>query len=334
MSVLSREIRLAATPRGLPAPTDFTVTETRLPDPVDGQLLLRNHQFLLFAGLRTLLGGAARNTPVPALAPGDTLYGPALAEVIHAPDDSPLRPGDLVTHFLGWREYALAPASQCTPVAPELPDPLAQLSSGGAAFGALTRLTGVREDDIVLVTGAAGGVGSLAGQIARLLGAKRVIGTTSSPRKAGRLVTELGYDDVLTGTDDWGARLADGIDVLVDTVGGAQLAAAVDVARRGARFALVGALSGQLAAEGTGATAPVAFDAYQLVLKGVSLRGYLGVDHPGVEAEWIARFAHWLRAGEIRFPVTRTTGIERAPQALRDLFEGKQFGTAVVELAE
>ncbi|WP_338688268.1 zinc-binding dehydrogenase [Streptomyces acidiscabies] len=409
MPSTTREVRLSTTPRGLPVPGNLTVVDTPLPAPTGSQLLVRNHYFLVFGGLRTLLGGAAQDTPVPVLHPGDTLYGPALGEVLHAPDDSPLRPGDLVTHPLGWRDHALVPVDQCTLVDPGFPDPVAQLSSGGAAYGALTRLTGVREGDTVLVTGAAGGVGSLAGQIARLLGAGRVIGTTGSAWKAERLVGELGYDAVVTGgswrgnsgagsgelahdavvTDgswrgnstagsgesghdaavageswrvnpgtgseksrydadgatrdnsragyrEFAAQLAkaapDGVDVVVDTVGGAQLAGALDVARHGARFALVGALSGQFAEEGAGGSAPVEVDSFRVILKGVSLRGYLGVDHSDVEAEWTGRFAAWLRAGEIRFPLTRTPGIDQAPQALRNLIEGQQFGTAVVEL--
>jgi NADPH-dependent curcumin reductase CurA len=349
----SREVRLAAVPEGLPRPADFAVIEAPLPAPAPHQVLVRNRQFLVFGGLRTLTGGAAKDTPVPGLHRGDVLYGPALGEVVLAPPGSPLRPGDLVTHLFGWREYALVPVGECTAVDPALPDPVAQLSSGSAAYGALTRLTGVREGDVVLITGAAGGVGSLAGQIARLLGATRVIGTTGSPQKAERLVTELGYDAALTagswreaqGASDsreayraFTKQLADaapdGIDVLLDTVGGTQLTAAVDAARQGARFALVGSLSGQLAAEGSGATAPVEIDAFRLIIKGVSLKGYVGTDHPGVEAEWTGRFADWLWSGKIRFPLTRITGINRAPQALQELIQGQQFGTVVVELPE
>lgn len=121
----------------------------------------------------------------------------------------------------------------------------------------------MRPGDTVLVTGAAGAVGTLAGQLARLLGAGRVIGSTRSPHKAERLRAELGYDAVLLpGATPFAEQLAaaapDGIDVLLDTVGGEQLTAAVGAARRGARFALVGALSGQLSADpdGDGATSP------------------------------------------------------------------------------
>lgn len=180
-------------------------------------------------------------------------------------------------------------------------------------------------------------MGSLAGPIARLLGAQRVIGSTSSPEKAERLVSELGYDAVvLRGAGSIAAQLAqaapEGIDVLVDTVAGEQLVAALGAARQGARFALVGALSGQMSAQRAGDSAPVEIDAFRLVVKGISLRGYSGADHPDVEKEWTGRFGDWLRAGAITFPHTRIAGIDRAPEALQELIEGKHFGAVVVEL--
>lgn len=118
----------------------------------------------------------------------------------------------------------------------------------------------------------------------------------------------------------------------MDTVAGEQLAAALGAARQGARFALVGALSGQLSAQRAGGSAPVEIDAYRLVVKGVSLRGYSGADHPDVEKEWTSRFGDWLRSGEISFPHARIAGIDRAPQALQELIEGRHFGAVVVEL--
>ncbi|MDX3379345.1 NADP-dependent oxidoreductase [Streptomyces sp. ME02-6991-2A] len=343
----AREVRLVSAPQGLPTPADFAVTEAPLPAPGPGQVLIRNRYFLVFPGLRTLIGGEVDGVPLPALNSGDALFGPAVGEVVAAGDGSSLRPGDTVTHLQGWRDHAVVDAAHCTPVGDTLPDPVAHLSQGSSAYGALTRLAPVRTGDTVLVTGAAGAVGTLAGPVARLLGAGRVIGTTRSPGKAGRLAAELGYDAVLLAGPQapfaapgpqapFAAQLAEaapeGIDVLLDTVGGEQLAAAVGAARQGARFALVGALSGQLSARRAGGSAPVEIDSFRIVVKGLSLRGYSGTDHPGLEEEWNGRFGAWLRSGEITFPHTRIPGIDRAPQALQELIEGRHFGAVVVEL--
>ncbi|MEU2230597.1 MDR family NADP-dependent oxidoreductase [Streptomyces vietnamensis] len=334
-----REIRLRIRPeRGLPAPEHFALVQTALPVPAPGEVLVRNRWFAVSAAVRTLIGGGLKGAPFPSVEPGDPLFGAAVGEVVSAPDGSGLRPGDLVSHWHGWREYAAVPAAGLTPLGDSLPDPVAHLSQGRTAYAALTRGAEVRAGDTVLVTGGAGAVGTMAGQIARLLGAGRVIGSTGSPAKAERLVTELGYDAaVVRGAPaPFPAQLAEaapeGVDVLLDTVGGEQLSAAVAAARPGARAVLVGALSGQLDPEGTGATARVELDSYPLVLKRISLSGFSPLDHPETEAEWRGRFGDWLRAGEITFPHVRVAGMDRAAEALREVMEGRHLGTVVVEL--
>jgi NADPH-dependent curcumin reductase CurA len=333
----SREILLADTPGGLPGPEHFTITRRPVPVPGPGQVVVRNRYFLVFPGLRTLIGGEADGMPLPRIHVGDVLFGPAVGEVVTAGPGAPLRPGDAVTHLLGWREHALVAATDCTPLGDVLPDPVAHLSSGSAAYGALTRLAEVRPGDTVFVTGAAGAVGTLAGPVARLLGAKKVIGSTRSPDKAERLRAELGYDAVVVPgprpiDEQLAAAAPDGIDVLLDTVGGDQLNAAVRTARRGARFALVGALSGQLSPRRDGGSAPAEIDTFRLIGQGISLHGYSGQEHPDVRAEWTKHFGDWLRSGEITFPHVRIPGMDRAPRALQELFEGRHFGTVVVEL--
>lgn len=336
----TREIRLDTAPQGLPGPEHFAVVEQPLTAPGPAQVVVRNHCFLVFPGLRTLIGGEVEGVPLPPIHAGDTLFGPAVGEVVAAGPGSPLRPGDVVTHLLGWREHALLPADQCSPIGDVLPSPVAHLSSGAAAYGALTRLAGLRPGDTVFVTGAAGGVGTLAGPVARLLGAGTVIGSTRSPAKADRLLTEVGYDAVVvpgspsgTLTEQLRKAAPEGVDVVVDTVGGEQLTAALTAARRGARFVLVGAVSGQLSPARNGGSAPADIDTYRVLTQGITLRGYSGSDHPDVADEWATRFGDWLRSGDISFPHVRIPGIERAPQALQELFEGRHFGTVVVELS-
>ncbi|MFF3363836.1 MDR family NADP-dependent oxidoreductase [Streptomyces misionensis] len=333
MNATHRLVRLVRRPEGLPTPDDFTLAQAPVPRPDAGQVLVRNTHFLVFPGLRTLIGGETRDVPLPPLHPGDTLFGPAIGEVV----DGPLEKGRLVLHLQGWREYATPAAGECRSLDGVLPDPVGHLAQGSAAYGALTRLAGVRKGDTVFVTGAAGGVGTMAGQIARLLGATRVIGSTGSPDKARRLERELGYDaTVLRGAGPVGRRLAqvapDGIDVVLDTVGGEQLTAAVHAANHGARIALVGALDGQMSPEGAGGSAPAVLDTYRLLTRGITVAGYNGVDHPGVEAEWETRFGNWLRAGDIHFPYTTVPGMGHAPSALPELIAGRSFGASIVEL--
>lgn len=333
----SREVRLAALPEGLPGPEDFTIAETPMPVPGADEVLVRNRFFHVFAALRTVIGGSVEGAPFPALRPGDTVFGPAIGEIVTAPDGSGLRRGDLVSHWLGWREYAVMAAAQCSPLGDALPDPVAYLAQGSTVYGALTRSAPVRPGDTVFVSGGAGAVGSLAGQVARLLGAGRVIGSTGSREKADRMVGELGYDAaVIRGAgplDEQVAKAAPGgIDVLFDNVGGEDLRAAIAAARKGARFVLVGALSGQMSEHGTGATSPVELDSFQLIIKEITMAGFSASGLPGLQAEWIDRFAGWLRSGDIRFPYVRIEGIDDAPRALHDMMRGRYLGTVVVAL--
>ncbi|MFE1345846.1 MDR family NADP-dependent oxidoreductase [Streptomyces sp. NPDC058757] len=333
MHATHRLVRLVRRPDGLPTPDDFTLAHAPVPRPGADQVLVRNTHFLVFPGLRTLIGGETRDVPLPPLHPGDALFGPAIGEVV----DGPLGKGRLVLHLQGWREYATPAAAECRLLDGTLPDPVGHLAQGSAAYGALTRLARVREGDTVFVTGAAGAVGTMAGQIARLLGAARVVGSTGSPDKARRLERELGYDaTVLRGADPVGGQLArvapDGIDVVLDTVGGEQLTAAVHAANHGARIALVGALDGQLSPDRAGGSAPAVLDTFRLLTGGMTIAGYSGADHPDVEAEWEAGFGDWLRAGDIRFPYTAVRGMRHAPGALPELIAGRSFGASIVEL--
>ncbi|MCP3802891.1 NADP-dependent oxidoreductase [Allokutzneria sp. A3M-2-11 16] len=320
----SREVRLAAVPEGLPTPEHLSVVEGPLPVPGPGEVLVRNRFFQVFPALRTLFGGGVEGTPFPPLHPGDTLFGGAIGEVV----EGPLPRGALISHWLGWREFAVVPVEQCVVLDDTLPDPVAHLSQGLTAFAALTRAVEIKPGDTVFVSGGAGAVGSLAAQYAKRLGAGRVIGSTGSAWKADRMRSEFGYDAVVLRGD---MQLDEGIDVFVDNVGGDQLTAAITAANDGARFVLVGALSSQLSPDHPGTTAFTEVDLLQLIAKRITMRGLSPLDYAGAQGEWAERFGAWLRSGEVTFPHTRIAGIENAPRALHELLSGQHVGAVIVE---
>ncbi|MEE1793431.1 NADP-dependent oxidoreductase [Streptomyces sp. BE308] len=343
----SREVRLAAFPDGLPRPEHFEVVETEIPPLAEGEVLVRNRYFQVFPALRTVIAGGVEGAPFPGVRPGEPLFGAAVGQIVARGDAvaegrsggaAGHRAGEWVSHWLGWREYAVIPAGGYTPLGDVLPDPAAHLSQGALGYAALSRVAGLRSGETVFVSGGAGAVGSMVGQTARLLGAGRVIGTTGSAVKAERMTADLGYDAAILrepGTS-LAARLAeaapDGIDVFVDMVGGEQLRAAIEVARPGARFVLIGALSGQLAERGNGALAPVEIDSFQLIVKRITMHGISGLDHPEANEEWNRRFGEWLRSGEIAFPHVRIAGMDNAARALYELIDGQHLGSVIVEV--
>ncbi len=335
-----REIRLVRTPDGLPTEDDLRIVEAPPRPPGPGEVLVHNHYFHVSTAIRILIAGAVRDTPFMPLHAGDTLVGAAVGEVVAASESGGLAPGDLVFHWYGWRDYATVPAGQCHRITRPLRDPAAHLGQGWTAYAALTRGVELRRGDTVFVTAASGAIGSMAGPLARLLGAGRVIGSTGSADKARRLVDELGYDAVVR--RDGGplagqlAQVApEGIDVCFDNTGGPQLRAAVEAARPGARFVLVGALAGQLDAGSDGTTAPVELDSLRLIHQRITLRGFSADDVDAqARAEWERRYADWLRSGALTFAHTRIGGLDAAPRALVETLHGRHLGCVVVDLTE
>ncbi|MFE3768395.1 MDR family NADP-dependent oxidoreductase [Streptomyces sp. NPDC059122] len=328
-----REVRLAARPTGPVTDDLFEIVEVPVPEPAAGQVLVRNSLMAVAAVMRTLMDEVT-TVPMPSFGIGEALHGAAVGEVVAAPGTD-LRPGDLVEHRLGWREYALLDAGEVRRLTPgELPDPAGYLSQGPTALMGIDRGAQVRPGDTVFVTGAAGGVGSLAGQIAKLRGAARVIGSTGSREKADRLLKEFGYDAVVVRgagpiEEQLRAAAPEGIDALFDNVGGEQLQAAIAVANRGARLALVGALSTQLA-DGAASTTPI--DTLSLLSRSITLRGVALYDHLDLIPEWNELFGQGLRDGTLTFPHSRLHGIEQAPRALQELIAGRHLGAVLVEL--
>ena len=216
-----------------------------------GQVRVRN-DFIQITAVMADLMTEHPGLPMPPYALGTPLWGGAVGTVTESAADLPV--GSVVTHMNGWRNEIVAAAETFWPVPIEvLPGAEYVLNQGVTAYHGIVDIAQVREGDVVFVSGAAGGVGSLAGQIAKALGAKTVIGSAGSDAKVAYLVDELGFDAAINyRTGSIASRLRElapeGIDVFFDTVGGEQFEAAVQAAAPGARFALCGALAGQIEA--------------------------------------------------------------------------------------
>jgi NADPH-dependent curcumin reductase CurA len=334
--VTSREIQLAARPDGEPKETDFRLAEVDVPDdPQPGHVVIRNTWMSVDPYMRGRMNDV--KSYVPPFQLDAPLDGGAVGEVVASGDDA-LAVGDTVLHGLGWREYAVAPAGQARKVDAEFAPPQAYLGilgmPGLTAYAGLIEVAGLREGDVVFVSGAAGAVGSAAGQIAKLRG-HRVIGSAGSPEKVAYVVDELGFDGAFDYHDGPVAeqltRLAgdDGIDVYFDNVGGEHLEAAIGAMNRHGRVAMCGAISVYNAKSPPAAPRNLT----QVVGKRLTLRGYIVSDHGHLRDDFVREVGTWLSEGRIKYRETVVSGIENAPSAFIGMLRGENLGKMLVRLA-
>ncbi|MFI7356029.1 NADP-dependent oxidoreductase [Streptomyces avidinii] len=331
---VSREIHLASRPAGSPKPENFRLVATELPEPGEGQTLVRNTWMSVDPYMRGRMDDAP--SYIAPFALGAALEGGAVGEVV-ASRAGAVPVGATVSHFLGWREYAVLDAAAATVVDTSIASPADQLgalsTTGLTAYAALTRTAPVRGGDVVLVSAAAGAVGSVAGQLARQLGASRVIGSAGGPHKTKKLLDVFGYDAAIDyRRGDLPGQLAqaapEGIDVYLDAVGGDHLQAAIGAIRPGGRIAMVGAISGYNATH----PAPGPDNLFRAAAREVTLRGMLVSSHFDLFPEWIGRAARLLADGTLRTETTVVDGIERAPDAFLGVLSGANTGKMLVRL--
>ncbi|MEU6224419.1 NADP-dependent oxidoreductase [Streptomyces sp. NPDC047042] len=336
----TRVVCLVRRPDGEPLPTDFAVEERPLPPLGEGQLLVRNLYMSVDPSMRGRLESTEKHY-THNFTPGSPLDGRALGVVEESRCEA-VPPGTYVRHQLGWRERAVMDATdtdgagRIDPQLAPLPTWLGLLGQTGfTAYVGLTRIARLRPGDTVLVSAAAGAVGTAAGQFARLLGADRVVGTAGGPDKCALLVKEFGYDAAADyraePVREALARLApDGIDVYFDNVGGEQLAAALHALRTGGRVALCGMMSQFGGDRGTVDINHL----IQAVLKRLTLCGFIVRDHDDLRPEFEQRVAGWLAEGRITARETVVDGLENAPGALLSLLGGGNVGKMLVRLGD
>lgn len=330
----SREIRLKARPQGDPTPEIFELTEGDLAAPRDGEVLVRNLFMSVDPYMRGRMNDVESYTPPFAL--GEVLQGGAIGRVVESRAPG-LAPGDLVTSNLGWREAFTAPASTLAKVADATLPPSYYLGALGmpglTAYVGVIDIAGMRAGETMFVSGAAGAVGSIAGQVAKVTGC-RVIGSAGTDEKVRWLVDDLGFDAAFNYHDvDLEAALAEhapgGIDGYFDNVGYEHLQAAITHMNDHGRVAACGSIAGYNSATPKPGPNNLSF----VVRKRITIRGFIVSDHVDRRPAFFAEMIRWLAEGAVRPRETVVDGIERAPEAFMGLFDGANIGKMVVRLA-
>lgn len=324
----SREIRLAARPVGAPQPSDFELAEVVLPEPGDGEVLIRNAFVSVDPYMRGRMNDA--RSYVPPFALGEPLAGGAVGQVVVS--RNPRWPeGSWVAHSLGWREAAISDGSGLVAVDPALAPVSTALGvlgmPGLTAYVGLLDIGQPQEGETVFVSGAAGAVGSVVGQIAKLKGC-RVIGSAGSPQKVAWL-EELGFDVAFDYHEaDTREMLREGIDIYFDNVGGATLEAAIGALRVRGRVVACGAISQYNATE----PAPGPRNLFMLVTKRLRMQGFIVSDHDDRFPAFLSDMGAWVRDGKVRYRETIVEGIGNAPAAFIGLLRGENVGKMLVRV--
>ncbi|EIE97253.1 NADP-dependent oxidoreductase [Saccharomonospora glauca] len=328
------EVRLASRPEGAPTLDNFDVVEVDVPKAGPGQILVRNTWLSVDPYMRGRMSAA--KSYVAPFEVGKVMDGGAIGEVIESNADG-ISVGDVVLHGLGWRTHAVLDPAGARVLDPEVAPVQAHLSvlgmPGLTAYAGLFDVAGMKEGDTVFVSGAAGAVGSLVGQLAKLRGAKRVIGSAGSAEKVRWLREELGFDAAFNYKDapvreQLREAAPDGVDVYFDNVGGEHLEAAIGALNVHGRIAVCGMISQYNATEPTPAPRNLA----QIIAKRFTMRGFLVGDHAHLRPKFLDEVAPLVREGKIVYTETVVDGIQRAPQAFLDLLSGGNTGKMLVRL--
>jgi NADPH-dependent curcumin reductase CurA len=331
----SRAIRLVRRPVGLPADEDWELTSDDVGEPGEGEVLVEVHHVSLDPAMRGWISEAASyRRPVGIGAVMDAI---AVGRVV-ATGDGRFAEGDYVSGMLGVQEYAVVRGDGLVKIDPEvapLPKWLGVLGMPGmTAYFGLLDIGRPEPGQTVVVSGAAGAVGALVGQIAKLQGA-RAVGIAGGPEKCGYITRELGFDAAIDyKSQNVAAALReacpDRIDVYFDNVGGEILDAALAQLAFGARVVICGAISQYNTTEGMRGPA----NYMSLLVNHASMTGFLVFHYASRYGEAARQLGEWVAAGELKSREDVEPGIERFPQVFRKLFEGTNDGKLVLAVKD
>ncbi|HEX7761649.1 MAG TPA: NADP-dependent oxidoreductase [Caulobacteraceae bacterium] len=330
MATESREIHLVQRPRGMPTPADFGRVTTTIADPGEGEVLVRNLYMSVDPAMRPRLSvGQALN---------EAMGGGALGRVVKSRNPA-LAEGDLVNNRFGFREFFLSDGKGLSKLSPDPSLPLtvhmhALGGTGFTAYGGLLQIGQLKDGEQVFVSTAAGAVGSVAAQIAKIKHCY-VIGSTGSDDKAAWLRDECGLDAVINYKKEpigkaLKAAAPKGIDVYFENVGGEHLDAALANMNTLGRIAVCGMISGYNA---EGVRTEVR-NLSNIIYGRINMRGFVATDFMPLYDQFRADMTGWLKDGRVKYQETILDGIDSAPKALIGLMNGLNSGKMLVKLAE
>jgi NADPH-dependent curcumin reductase len=335
---MNRQITLARHPSGLPDERDFKLVTVDKPKIEDGQLLLRTLFVSLDPGMRRRMTGERSYADPMVL--GDVVAGNAVSQVEETRHPT-YGKGDYVLASTGWQEYARSDGTGLT----KLDQHTAPVSTalgilgmpGFTAYYGMVHIGKPKPGETVVVSAAAGAVGSLACQVARIHGA-RVVGIAGSETKLSYLREELGVEAAVshrspTLARDLAAACPSGIDVYFENVGGVVLDAVLPLLNKGARIPLCGRIAHYNETELPAGPNRVPALLGTLLTKRVTLRGFIIHDHFDHEPEFLQTVGQWLRDGRVRYREDIVDGLENAPRSFAGLFRGDNLGKALIRVA-
>jgi len=333
LPTIGRAWHLETRPQGWPQTSEFALREVEIPTPGPGQILVVNEYLSVDPYMRGRMSD--KKSYIEPYEVGAPMDGPAVGRVLASNADG-FAPGDHVVHVLGWRDYAVLDATTAFKVDPQvapLPAYLGVLGVPGlTAYIGMTRFAEVKEGDTVFVSGAAGAVGSVAGQIAKLKGAARVIGSAGSDDKVKLLQAEYGFDAAFNYkngpvAEQLAQAAPDGIDVFFDNVGGEHLEAAIGALKLHARIVLSGMVSQYNDEKVIGPR-----NLWNLSVTRSRMLAFMVTEEMDLQPEFVREVGGWIYAGKLHSQETVVDGLENTLDAFLALMRGENRGKMIVKL--
>lgn len=335
MIFLQKQIKLIKRPVGVPTHDDFKLAQVPIGDPADGEVLVRT----IYISVDPYLRGRMNDTKsyVPPFDLDSVIKSGVIGQVVESKTPH-FQKNDVVMGTLGWQTYSIVKEKEIRKVDPSIAPPSAYLSvlgmTGLTAFFGLLEIGQPKEEETVVVSGAAGAVGSVVGQIAKIKGA-RVVGIAGSDEKVQYLINELGFDEAINYRSKNVQNALEkacpqGIDVYYDNVGGEIADAVYPLLNKFARIPVCGAISSYNKEESDIGPRVQSY----LIKTSALMKGFTVGDYSSRFGEGAEALAGWLQEGKLKYEETVTEGFDNTIDAFLDLFKGANLGKSIVKVGE